>query len=40
VASAWSENPVMKDAAAGLIPISPVTAELGTVEIPVLARIT
>lgn len=27
-----SENPVMKDAAAGLTPISPVIAEVGTVE--------
>jgi hypothetical protein len=40
VESAINENPVMKVAAAGLIPRFPVTAEVGTVDIPLFARIT
>jgi hypothetical protein len=40
VESAFSENPVMRVPAAGLMPRFPVTAEAGTVEIPLLARIT
>jgi hypothetical protein len=40
VESAVKENPVMKVAAAGLTPMFPVTAEVGTVEIPLFARIT
>jgi hypothetical protein len=40
VASAISENPVMAAEAMGLTPMSPVMAEVGTVEIPLLARIT
>ena len=40
VASATNEKPVMKVAAAGLIPISPVTVEAGTVEMAVLASTT
>ena len=40
VASAPSENPVMKVAAAGLTPMFPVTAAVGTVDIPLSARIT
>jgi len=40
VESAVSGNPVMAVAAAGLIPRLPVTAEVGTVSIPLLARIT
>src|SRR5436305_15201696 len=39
-ASATSENPVMKLAAAGLSPRSPVTWEPVTLVIPALARIT
>src|SRR5438270_14062257 len=39
VESAVSENPVMKVAAAGLTPRLPVTAEVGTVEIALFARI-
>jgi len=35
-----NENPVMKLAAAGLIPISPVTCVVPVVEIPVFASIT
>jgi len=38
VASAVRENPVMKVPAAGLIPRFPVTADVGTVELPLLAR--
>jgi hypothetical protein len=38
VESAISENPVIDVAAAGLTPMLPVTAEVGTVEIPLLAR--
>jgi hypothetical protein len=33
-----SEKPVMKVAAAGLTPMSPVMADAGTLEIPLLAR--
>jgi hypothetical protein len=40
VASAINENPVMYVAAAGLTPKLPVMADAGTVEIPLLARIT
>jgi hypothetical protein len=40
VESAVNENPVMNVAAAGLIPRLPVTADVGTVEIPLFARIT
>jgi len=40
VASALNENPVMKVAAAGLTPRLPVTAAVGTVDIPLSARIT
>lgn len=40
VASWISENPVMKVAADGLRPTSPVMVEGETVEIPVLARVT
>jgi hypothetical protein len=39
VLSATSEKPVMKLAAAGLSPMSPVTVEPVTLEIPVFARI-
>src|SRR4051795_9187334 len=38
VASAVNEKPVMKVAAAGLTPTFPVTAEVGTVEIALFAR--
>ena len=40
VASAINENPVTYVAAAGLTPRLPVMADAGTVEIPLLARIT
>ena len=33
-----SLKPVMKEAAIGLTPMSPVMAEVGTVEMPLLAR--
>jgi hypothetical protein len=39
-ASATNENPVIAVAAMGLTPMSPVTTEFGTVEIPDFARIT
>jgi hypothetical protein len=39
VESAINENPVIKVAAAGLSPRSPVIAEVGTFEIPLFARI-
>jgi hypothetical protein len=39
-ASAIKPNPVMKLAAAGLIPISPVILVVPVVEIPVFARST
>jgi len=40
VASATSEKPVMAVAVTGLAPMSPVMTEGGTVEIPLLARMT
>src|SRR4051812_23759258 len=40
VESAVSEKPVMKLAAAGLTPMLPVMAEVGTVEMAVFARMT
>ena len=40
VLSAINEKPVMKLAAAGLSPMSPVTMDPVTLEIPVFARIT
>ena len=40
VESATSEKPVRKVAAAGLTPMLPVTIDVGTLEIAVLARTT
>ena len=39
VASAVNEKPVIRVAAAGLMPKLPVTADVGTVAIPLFARI-